>query len=1062
MSSSSSAKRTALDQYMHDTSHHARMFDYIDMKKQVKKVKDITILQRMLLGQFLECFPIDDRGFSINNSIINTIYDIEHTTQTDHIYWIGGSFSWNHLLCYNTTFSKYDKLATMIGHLEVNYIHKNFDDNRIKVIDYYNVLYDLQSKLSVHGIKTKIIPEYFDVERSDGTKDGNRPEIATIKTTEKTDDYGNIFTFYEFNSMGLFKPPLCRMKLVIDNSDAMQSGGATKPKSRKSSIGKCKMIFNLIEQLTLCSQFNQEQINKIRTSTYDNVTIVDFTFEVITQGSFDSKKDTSILNVDEFFATFTDAYIEKQNSAVDVENKNIVHIRSKINRLNDLGMLTQSYLITSDKKTNMGLNIDRYRQELFFLEKFYGGIKKPTNEEREIIYSRIVEYFNKQVLYRYKHLFGNLRAHNDYFVEKMEHIAHKHISVYFEEFVDFIDKWIVSRFRAPINTFIVDINKVLKARYGVILFVAGGDAMRRYENDISFTKDIDTKLYIGNIKLDTITDDVTRKLSSSWSDLSYTEKRRLIKIDIINIISEYIVNLRIHLEENIENILVKQTKIVSEDGIITHREDALDKIVHISRLHNGRSIKYVVKTIIDNSGRYRFRTREIRKTKEFPVDLYSIDMQTQLIIDDKVYNHDISLLDVVLQDTDDFHDTYYKIARDDDGKDIPVASLEFLLEDFYTTYIQKHDRALARVSSGKVKKDIERYKELFKIYNVYLLNLLENQENAKKYFEDFADKIPEYFAPLFRKLKGGNIPKRLTKGGMHEIKQIVSVKKELVDQIIDNVPEYLKKYFNELPPYNADRLMIEHEPQVYDDNIINEILQQFSDDNDKDTFHGILNKIKNKDPFTIEDYIKITELLRDHNMNHNNKLVKFLSDLAFFKKSLYNEKLNIIDDSSYKWYIPSQYAMHYDSAYIKPEFNFEYDNYLRLFKALVSSKNTNQKNKIAFYKPQITKALIQYGIINKARGQSAISANAKAKRDAKKEDDARRILEEAKKNEEIKALMKARKEAKKQAEADAIRRKTLDEEKRKRAQSERREQSAKRRGLDNIDYNSYKKIKNDD
>jgi hypothetical protein len=115
----------------------------------------------------------------------------------------------------------------------------------------------------------------------------------------------------------------------------------------------------------------------------------------------------------------------------------------------------------------------------------------------------------------------------------------------------------------------------------------------------------------------------------------------------------------------------------------------------------------------------RFRTREIRKNANFPVDLYSIDFRTYLIQSDKEGNiiriipHDISILDVVLQDgeNDDYFPEYHQTF---DG--IPIASASYLLTDFQKTYTDEQ-RTLARILSDKYIKDIERQKKLYDIYN---------------------------------------------------------------------------------------------------------------------------------------------------------------------------------------------------------------------------------------------------------------------------------------------------------------------------------------------------------
>ena len=104
------------------SGRNSRIFDYIDIDKRVEDIKKKAIDDRKLFGQFLECFAIDERGFSINNYIIASIYDLEHKIKMEdypdadisahiearkqkdanHIYWIGGNFSWNHLLCKET------------------------------------------------------------------------------------------------------------------------------------------------------------------------------------------------------------------------------------------------------------------------------------------------------------------------------------------------------------------------------------------------------------------------------------------------------------------------------------------------------------------------------------------------------------------------------------------------------------------------------------------------------------------------------------------------------------------------------------------------------------------------------------------------------------------------------------------------------------------------------------------------------------------------------------------------------------------------------------------------
>jgi hypothetical protein len=107
-----------------------------------------------------------------------------------------------------------------------------------------------------------------------------------------------------------------------------------------------------------------------------------------------------------------------------------------------------------------------------------------------------------------------------------------------------------------------------------------------------------------------------------------------------------------------------------------------------------------------------FRVRETKRNNDFPVGLYSIDFRIYITETEgrrfkRTFKHDISILDVVLQDkeTDKYHDYYVQEVGG-----IPVASLKFLLKDLINTYTS--DSAYGRLSSGKFKKDISRYNTL--------------------------------------------------------------------------------------------------------------------------------------------------------------------------------------------------------------------------------------------------------------------------------------------------------------------------------------------------------------
>jgi len=215
--------------------------------------------------------------------------------------------------------------------------------------------------------------------------------------------------------------------------------------------------------------------------------------------------------------------------------------------------------------------------------------------------------------------------------------------------------------------------------------------MRRYDDNISFTKDIDTKFYV-------------RGVINRFVELGLGTQVQIKQI-LVNFVANKIVKLRNYFEENIETILQEDCLKELDEKILSYK--ALSKTYHIE-LYNPR---------LKLKNQY-FRVREIKQNNNFPVDLYSIDFKTYFSEYDENDNfitkrqHMISILDIVFQDNEEdiYKPTYIKVF---DG--IPVASLEFLLQDFYITYTT-NKRALARISSDKYKKDIQRFNKLLDIF----------------------------------------------------------------------------------------------------------------------------------------------------------------------------------------------------------------------------------------------------------------------------------------------------------------------------------------------------------
>ncbi len=637
----------------------------IPIKDIIEEIQDRAVKKKKILSKFLKCHRFADVNLSINEYVQEYLLQNEHNTQDTNMlqhytYYIGGGFSWNSLE-HKFMHSKPEHLSisSILGILEVVFIYNNKVHLMNKFENIYKQLFiPLQEFLQSNKIKTKIVFE--------NVKQKHNGQFEYFKNTK------------------LFKAPSYKIKLVVDVHQ--QTGGNTKNKKRKLKRKKqsggypqkfalMKMLLHQILQ-ERCDDISVEDFN----TEYNTYSILEFNFE-----HYVGKPKNTDKNVTEYFH---DNFIER--------NIDPYEPRNKLNKLNETGALLFVYLNTYDKKNEMGLNINKYRQKIF-LECY----KDNPNH---------IQNTFKNILTIYNNLYHQNWLHDVFFVEKIQDLISKYSSHYYEPYIEFFNKWFVSLFRPAINAFIIDINEELFSKFSVKLFIAGGDAMRRYDPDISFTKDIDTKLYIKNAvsksKLSRIDEKNAKRLAVHKEDMDSTtpiilvQKKGIIKKQIIDTIAKHIVKLRNYLEQHISAILqYRGTTVYSSD----------------------KDYNYIIclSTVPDNKiNNQRFRTREIRKNQEFPVDLYSIDFKTYLIKEDKngktinIKDLNISVLDVVLEDDVDYHPYYHT------NVDIPVASPYFIINDFTNTY-NNDDRALARIASDKYIKDIERYNKMYEIYQEY-------------------------------------------------------------------------------------------------------------------------------------------------------------------------------------------------------------------------------------------------------------------------------------------------------------------------------------------------------
>lgn len=672
-------------------------FKRLDLKEQAHIIRDRAIANKKRLNNFLQAYVIDDISkFSLNKWIANEFWKMEENynkeSQPEYTYWFSGGTSWLYLHKTSAYYTEEEKISLSPGFYDIHYLYINSKLAEKKAQEVYAILANLRTILETKGIKTKIITTSF-----------------------TCDESTNTFTF-DYVNRPFFKEPNFGLKLVFDNGQVggvKSSHGRGKPKTKQSkSIFSEKQIrqefLRIMMENPLPVTINQDELAEFL-EIMNERSLVEIEIDSYRKGSNLTPHKINLFNK-HYLITYKGAYEERSFSPI----KDITTIQTTLNRLNPLGMLTYSYLKTTNKEQEMGLNIDNYRQQFYFNKELRGN-------------KQLIAKTLKKIIETYNLIFSNTLSYNKFFIKNLELLETKYSIPGYEDFSDFIEKWFMSLFRKAINSFITEINNELFEKYGVRLFIAGGDAMRRFDNDISFTKDIDTKLYIGTV----------------------LDKKQ----EIIDIIAVHIVKLRNYLEENYEKLLTVKTIEVDRNGNnvekILNYEDGTISFLYMNS-DDGIANKYDVKLKIKEA-QQQFRVREKKRTKIYPLDLYSIDFETTMI-QSEIFNSskpaiekkiNISILDVVLQE-EPIKPHYLSVVDN-----VPVASLEFLIEDLETTYTTD-ERALARISSGKYIKDIQRYNQLLKLYD----NKMERVDNdAIKFNPQNTERMMEVLKTNFENLR---------------------------------------------------------------------------------------------------------------------------------------------------------------------------------------------------------------------------------------------------------------------------------------------------------------------
>jgi len=251
------------------------------------------------------------------------------------------------------------------------------------------------------------------------------------------------------------------------------------------------------------------------------------------------------------------------------------------------------------------------------------------------------------------------------------------------EAVNNLEIEIIEKFRPYINGCIININNELQAipefNNDIGILVVGGDSIRRYKNDITQTKDIDTKIHI---------------------PLQYQTDVNIQKILLI-------------LLENLFNLC--SYFIIFKQQIFTEQIKRY-QLNHGLNTYNLEFILYNTDVSKDLSN---FKFRQIYKDK-FPVDLFSLDYKCEAILNvteggniiKLPFNFEISFLDIVVEMLTDNQSYYKKNAAL--SNNLPVSTIDFLIEDLTKTY-NSIKSSSTRFLSGKIMKDHVRYDELIRL-----------------------------------------------------------------------------------------------------------------------------------------------------------------------------------------------------------------------------------------------------------------------------------------------------------------------------------------------------------
>lgn len=386
-----------------------------------------------------------------------------------------------------------------------------------------------------------------------------------------------------------------------------------------------------------------------------------------------------------------------ENVNFDQFFKAYITVNNGIHFLNMMGLLTMGSLIHLSRVKEKGIDVDTIRRDVLlrtvtmmnlnnkkivlpgvYVNPAFQGILQD-----EVHPTMAIPAFYNDMVFVYQKLFNGTPYYSDLTVNELYLDIIKHTDEYIKQMCDGFESFIVEALRPTINACIKktsdDIDALLESvkkpdsrkMDRAFMFVAGGDAMRRYKHDITKTKDIDTKIYI----------------DPQLSDKKVKQINKVVVKNISDLVC-YLVNHK-------SVILAQVTDGVREYDYFNEQKSLKTRIVFLT----------------ERADNVQFRLRLIEESSAFPVTLYSLDYRGYMLGEFNgqkfKMRYDIPLLDVVIQKNHEMF-TRDQVVEIRHTNGIPIATKKFLLADLGHTYTDLESTIL-RVNAKKMPKDIERF-----------------------------------------------------------------------------------------------------------------------------------------------------------------------------------------------------------------------------------------------------------------------------------------------------------------------------------------------------------------